>query len=385
VIIILSVGLIRGQTGIQSFELPKPKIETPHQVLVRVVEVGINGTDYSIVQGNEFDMPPEENTMTLGHEVVGVVEEVGSEVRTVKVGDLVVATVRRGCGLCAPCLHGRSDMCQTGLFTERGIHKRHGFFTEYFVDDEEYVIRVPEGVEQLAVLAEPLSIAEKAVDEIKYIRAPVYWSCSHPDHSMESKEWGNCKLGLVVGAGPLGFLSAGVLRLNGVHTYVAEIVPEETPKIQLVKELGVHYINVKNRTAADVVEETGNLDIIIEASGASELALNLATGLARNGICVLTGIPRGEREVCLDGNLMARLLVRENQIVMGSVNSSRQHFALALNDLRALRENFGPTMQKVISHRYPLADFKRAFEHKEPGEIKSVFEVSKAAEIGKSA
>jgi len=272
-----------------------------------------------------------------------------------------------------------------GLFTERGIHKVHGFFTEYFVDDEEYIVRVPEGVEQLAVLVEPLSIAEKAVDEIKYIRAPVYWSYSHPDHSMESKEWGNCKLGLVVGAGPLGFLSAGVLRLNGVHTYVAEIVPEETPKIQLVKELGAHYINVRNRTAADVVEETGHLDIIIEASGVSELALNLATGLARNGICVLTGIPRGEREVCLDGNLMARLLVRENQIVMGSVNSSRRHFALALNDLRALHENFGPTMRKVVSHRYPLADFKRAFEHREPGEIKSVFEVSKAAEMGKAA
>jgi len=385
VITILAIGLIRGKEGIQSFELPKPEIKAPTQVLVRVVEAGINGTDYSIVQGNEFDMPPDEDTMTLGHEAVGVVEEVGSDVRTLREGDLVVPTVRRGCGLCAPCIHSRSDMCQTGLFTERGIHKRHGYFTEYFVDDEEYIIRVPEDVESLAVLAEPLSIAEKAVDEVKYIRAPVFWSCSHPDHSMESKEWGNCKVGLVVGAGPLGFLSTGVLRLNGVHTYVAEIVPEDTPKVQLAKELGAHYINVKGRHANDVIRETGHLDVIIEASGASELALNLAVGLARNGICVLTGIPRGEREVCLDGNLMARLLVKENQVVMGSVNSSRQHFALALDDLRSLRENFGPTMQKVISHRYPLADFKKAFERREPGEIKSVFEVSEMGAIGRAA
>ncbi|HZD58838.1 MAG TPA: glucose 1-dehydrogenase [Anaerolineae bacterium] len=383
--IILAVGLIRGKEGIQSFELPKPKIQSPTDVLVRVIEVGINGTDYSIVQENEFDMPPGEDTMTLGHETVGMVEEIGPEVGTLKEGDLVVPTVRRGCGLCAPCLHGRSDMCQTGLYTERGIHKRHGYFTEYFVDDEEYIVKVPEGVEPLAVLTEPLSIAEKAISEIKYIQAPAFWSCSHPDHSMESEGWGNCKVGLVVGAGPLGFLSTGVLRLNGIHTYVAEIVSEDTPKVQLVKEFRAHYVNVKDRGADDVIRETGNLDIIIEASGASELALNLTVGLARNGICVLTGIPRGRREVCLDGNLMARTLVKENQVVMGSVNSSRQHFILALDDLRSLRENYGPTMQKVISHRYPLADFKRVFEHREPGEIKSVFEVSEMGAIREAA
>lgn len=189
-IIIIAVGLIKGQEGIRSFDLPKPEIQTPTQVLVRVVEAGIDGTDYAIVQENEFDMPPEENTMTLGHEAVGIVEEVGSEVKTLKEGDLVVPTVRRGCGLCAPCLHGRSDMCETGLFTERGIHKRHGFFTEYFVDDEEYILKVPEGVENLAVLTEPLSIAEKAVNEIKYIQAPAFWSCSHPGHSMDSEGLG---------------------------------------------------------------------------------------------------------------------------------------------------------------------------------------------------
>lgn len=144
--IVIAVGLIRGQEGIQSFDLPKPEIQTPTQVLVRIVEAGIDGTDYAIVQGNEFDMHPEEDTMTLGHEAVGIVEEIGPEVKTLKEGDLVVSTVRRSCGLCAPCLHGRSDMCETGLFTERGIHKTHGFFTEYFVDDEEYIVKVPKAL-----------------------------------------------------------------------------------------------------------------------------------------------------------------------------------------------------------------------------------------------
>lgn len=380
-----AVGLIRGEEGVRLFDVDEPEITASTQVRVRVVQAGIDGTDYAIVRDNEFEMAAGEDVMVLGHEAVGIVEEVGADVRTLKAGDLVVPTVRRGCDLCAPCIHGRSDMCQTGLYTERGIHNAHGYFTEYFVDEEDYILPVPRGVEALSVLTEPLSVAEKALSEIKYIQAPAFWSCSHPDHSMLSKEWGNCRVGLVVGAGPLGFLSVCALRLNGVHTYVAEVVPEDTPKIQLVRELGAHSVDVRDKSADDVIEETGPLDIIIEASGATELALHLSLALARNGICVLTGIPRGEREVCLDGNLFSRNLVKMNQIVMGSVNSSRKHFALALDDLCALRENFGPTMQKIISHHYGLDDFDAAFGHRPPGEIKSVFDISEMTAVGRAA
>jgi threonine dehydrogenase-like Zn-dependent dehydrogenase len=91
--------------------------------------------------------------------MVGVVEEVGSEVMSVTPGDTVVMTVRRGCGICPPCLHNQSDMCMTGLYTERGIHKRDGYFTEFVVDQEQYAVKVPPDLAKLAVFTEPLSIA----------------------------------------------------------------------------------------------------------------------------------------------------------------------------------------------------------------------------------
>ncbi|MDI6817525.1 MAG: glucose 1-dehydrogenase [Actinomycetota bacterium] len=370
-----AVGLVRGKEGVHLFDAPKPTITSPRQVLVKVIEAGIDGTDFETVTHNRFSMSQEEDTMIIGHEAVGIIEEVGSEVSTLAVGDVVVPTVRRGCGLCAPCLHNRSDMCQTGLYTERGIKGANGYFTEFFVDDEDYLVRVPDGLEPYAVLSEPLSIAEKAVDEIKHFRSRVFWSCNHPEHSIESQGWGNCKVALVIGAGSLGFLSTAVLRLSGIHTFVAEIAPEDSLKVRLIKELGAHYLNTKDKTAHEVTAEIGNPDIIIEASGATELALNLTTGLARNGVCVLTGIPSGSKEVCLEGDLMARTLVLENQIVFGSVNSGRTHFDMALQDLQRLREEYGTTLSKVIQTRYSLGDYKDAFLKRDAEGIKSVFNI----------
>lgn len=377
-----AIGLIRGKEGVQRFEVPRPAVTSARQVLVRVIEAGIDGTDLETVARNKFNMPLGEDTMIVGHEAIGIVEDIGGEVTSVDIGDIVVPTVRRGCGLCAPCLHNRSDMCQTGLYTERGIKGANGYFTEYFADDEDYIVRVPAGIEAYAVLAEPLSVAEKAVDEIKHFRSRALWSCDYPDYNIESEGWGNCRVGLVIGAGSLGFLSTAVLRLGGVQTFVAEIAPEDSLKVRLVKELGAHYVNTKNKSAADVINITGNPDIIIETSGVTELALNLTTGLARNGVCVLTGIPSGSQEVCLNGDFMARTLVLENQIVFGSVNSSRIHFKLALQDLQKLRDEYGTLLSRVINKRYSPDEYREAFAGHDTDGVKSVFSLSEGAARG---
>jgi threonine dehydrogenase-like Zn-dependent dehydrogenase len=372
----LAVGLKKGIKGVTSFEVEKPQIEQPNQVLVRVIQAGIDGTDHSIVKNNLFDPPLGQEYMILGHEAIGVVEEVGKEVKHLKVGDMVVPTVRRGCGLCASCLHGESDMCSTGLYTERGIRRKDGFFTEYFVDEEEYIVPVPAGLEKYGVLTEPISIAEKAIAEIRYIQNRLPWSCIHPDHRYETSGWGSCKTALVIGAGPLGFMLTALLRMQGVHTYVAEIVPEESIKIQLIKAMGAHYINVANIDKREIAKLTGSLDIVIEASGASELALNLITILGRNGIFVLTGIPLGAKQMCLDGHLLLRQMVSFNQVVIGSVNSNRTHFIAALKDIGRLRKTFGPPFARLITHRFRLEQYQEAFRVSSADSLKVVFDIS---------
>jgi threonine dehydrogenase-like Zn-dependent dehydrogenase len=115
----LAVGMVRVKPGVHSFDLPEPGIQQPGQVLVRVKEVGLDGTDFGIVSHGQPDIAEGRNEIVLGYEMVGVVEAVETGVTRLVAGDNVTMTVRRGCGICHPCLHNQSDMCMTGLFTER--------------------------------------------------------------------------------------------------------------------------------------------------------------------------------------------------------------------------------------------------------------------------
>lgn len=141
----------------------------------------------------------------------------------------------------------------TGLFTERGIHKLDGFLTEYVVDQEQYMVRIPTELVDLAVFTEPLSIVEKAIDQIRIIQSRLPWTCTHPEHGFESAEWGGCKTALVVGAGPLGLLAAALIRLSTARTFVADIVPDDSPKARLVDKLGAHYIDVRDKEPQGVI------------------------------------------------------------------------------------------------------------------------------------
>lgn len=112
----LAIGMIRGKPGIHAFEIPMPEIRQPDEVLIRVKEVGLDGTDFNALKYNLQDIAEDRNEMAMGHEMVGVVEEVGPAVKSVRRGDTVTVTVRRGCDHCHPCLHNASDMCLTGHF-----------------------------------------------------------------------------------------------------------------------------------------------------------------------------------------------------------------------------------------------------------------------------
>jgi len=372
----LAVGLKRDLKGVTELEIEKPAIEKPKQVLVRILKAAIDGTDRAIVRYHLFDPPPEEDIMVLGHEAVGLVEAVGDEVKTLKVGDIVVPTVRRGCGRCPSCLHNQSDMCSTGLYTERGIHKLPGFFTQYIVDEEDYLVPVPKELEYLAILVEPLSIGEKIMEQIQTIQSRLPWGCAHPNHKHIQDNWASCKGALVIGAGPLGFLIVCLMEMYGMDTYVAINRPEDNIRVKLMKEMGARYIDSRDGNQFEIAKQTGPLDIIIDASGASRVALDLINILDRNGIYVLTGIPREVSEVCLDGDALVRQLVRYNQVVVGSINSNRIHFETAIKHLAEIRERHSLVLEKMITDFYPLEDYKEAFERRNQDQFKAVFDLT---------
>src|SRR2546429_5631891 len=173
--------------------------------LMRVLEVGIDGTDTEINQGLYGEPPPGANFLVIGHEALSLVEGVGDGVSGFTRGDLVVSTVRRPDN-CPNCQAGESDMCLFGNYTERGIKGAHGHMSDYYSEKPEFMVKIPATLRRFAVLLEPLSIVEKATFQAWKIQERMVWQ---PQRAV------------VLGAGPIGVLRTSLppLRRLEVHVY----------------------------------------------------------------------------------------------------------------------------------------------------------------------
>ncbi len=146
-------------------EVPKPTIDDipgGRGVLVRLLRCGVDGTDKEINAAEYGAAPDGFDFLVIGHENFGRVEAVGPSVTEFQPGDYVVATVRRR-GTSIYDQIGTYDMTTDGVYFERGVSRRHGYMTEYYVDDPEYIVNVPPGLRDIAVIAEPLSVSEKGI------------------------------------------------------------------------------------------------------------------------------------------------------------------------------------------------------------------------------
>src|SRR5436309_4478616 len=131
-------------------------------VLVRLLRCGVDGTDKEINAAEYGRAPQGYDFLVIGHENFGRVEAVGPNVTELSPGDYVVATVRRR-GTSIYDQIGTYDMTTDEVYYERGVSRRHGYLTEFYVDDPEYIVKVPDGLRDIAVLAGPLSVSEKGI------------------------------------------------------------------------------------------------------------------------------------------------------------------------------------------------------------------------------
>src|SRR3989454_9003518 len=148
-------------------DLPKPALDqvpSGRGVLVKVLRVGVDGTDKEINAAEYGAAPEGYEFLVIGHEGFGRVEAVGPSVTEVRPGDYVVATVRRP-GRSLYDLIGTNDMTTDDTYFERGISLRHGFLTEFYVDDAEFIVKVPRGLRATGVLLEPMTVVEKGITQ----------------------------------------------------------------------------------------------------------------------------------------------------------------------------------------------------------------------------
>jgi glucose 1-dehydrogenase len=288
----------------------------------------------------------------IGHEALAEVVATGSAVERFRAGDLVVPSVRRPCPHpgCLACRAGHQDYCYTGDFRERGIGQAHGYMAESAVGQERYLNLVPPDLREIAVLTEPLTIAEKALGQITWMmqqRPP--WL----DPRTPGEERGDGLSALVLGIGPVGLLGATVLASAGFTTYVYSRELPPSPRIDLAAAIGATYVSSQAATFADLAERIGNIDLVYEAVGHSHFALEALRVLGTNGIFVLTGVPGIQPFIEADPARLMRDMVLKNQVLLGTVNAGPDAFASALRNLDAFRQRWPAVVAALIGGRYP--------------------------------
>ena len=363
-----AIAIVPGTAGSRLVERPEPSVAKPDEVKVRIIRVGICGTDREEVSGGRAQAPDGQTELVIGHEMLGQVVSAGSSVTRVKPGDYAVFTVRRGCGECACCLMNRADMCQTGKYRERGIRGLDGYQTEYVVDQEQYIVRVPPELEPVGVLMEPLSVVEKAIDEALRVQ-----TVRCPDAAV-TPDWLHGRRCLVAGLGPVGLLAAMVLYLRGGEVYGLDVVDSTTARPKWLDGIGGRYIDGRQIPADQVEKKIGAMDFILDATGIAQLEFNLLDALALNGMYVLTGIPGGDRPLQIPGGELIRQLVLENQVMLGSVNAARGHFRMAADDLSQAHLRWGAQIAGLITNRYSWDEFAGLMDEHQPNAIKEVIE-----------
>ena len=346
-----------------------PRITRATEVRLRMLEVGVCGTDREIACF-EYGTPPDgQQHLVIGHESLGEVVETGAAVTGLEVGDLVVPMVRRPCphDHCAACRQDRQDFCYTGDFVERGIKQSHGFMTPHVVEDQRYLVPVPRELRDVAVLVEPLTIAEKALAELAVVQQRLPWACS----IARGSERHSCPRALVLGAHPVGLLGAMALRNAGFDTVVYSKSPAPNPSADVVAAIGGRYVSSEEVGVDELAELVGGIDVVFEAVGASQLAFDVLRVLGTNGIFIFTGVPARKGPIEVDADLLMRNLVLKNQVVLGSVNASRADFERAIADLSDFMVRWPDAVRGLISGRHPLDAFERLLTTR-PGGIKHV-------------
>jgi glucose 1-dehydrogenase len=363
-----AVAVYPGKPGSAHLaEVPEPSLDQipdGRGVLVRVLRVGLDGTDHEINEGQYGTAPEGDDFLVLGHESLGVVEEVGPAVAEMSSGDHVVARVRRA-GSSVYDRIDMPDMTTDDEYLEHGISRVHGFLTERYVEEPRYLIRIPPTLRDVGVLLEPTSVVEKGIHQAYEIQRRL--------------RVGEPLRAAVLGAGTIGLLATMALRNRGLEVMTFGL--DEAPYLNsdLVEALGAGYAGTRARTIPQIAEEHGQFDLIFEATGFSPLVFEaMCLLLGKNGVIVLSSVTGGARRLEVPSDAINLDFVLGNKVMVGTVNANRLHFEEGVRDLAIAEAQYPGWLGRLLTHPVPGLD---AFDEAlrllgTPGVIKVFVEVA---------
>ncbi len=318
----------KAEPGLWLEEVPMPRIGI-NDILIGVVKTAICGTDVHIYNWDAWAQKTIRVPMAIGHEFVGRIVEIGSNVRDFAVGDLVSAEGHVVCGRCRNCLAGRRHLCTA----PKGIGvNRDGAFAEY--------ISVP-------------------VTNVWYCDTSIptdVLSCFDPLGNAAHTALSFNLVGedvLITGAGPIGCMAAGIARKVGArHVVVTDVNPY---RLDLAKRMGATLtVDVRNTRLADAQKQLGmkeGFDVGMEMSGNPEALREMIANMAHGGKIALLGIlPRTEIEwdfVVFNGLTLKGIYGREMYETWYKVTMLIQG---------------GLDLKPLITHRFHYTEFQKGFD-----------------------
>jgi threonine dehydrogenase-like Zn-dependent dehydrogenase len=338
-----AVAVFPGKPGSAHLtDIPEPSlgaVPDGRGVLVRILRVGLDGTDREINAGEYGAAPNGVDYLVVGHESLGLVEQVGPAVTELMPGDYVVARVRRA-GSSVYDLIDSPDLTTDDDYFEHGISRVHGFLTERYVEEPRYLIRIPPALRDVAVLLEPLSVAEKGIVEAYEIQRRL-------------KVWPP-RRAAVLGAGTIGLLASMVLRNRGLEVTTYGLDPAPYLNSDLIHELGARYVSTKETTLLEDVAEHGAYDLVFEATGYSPIVFDaMCHTVAKNGVLILASVTGGMRRSDVPSDAINLDFVLGNKVMFGTVNAGREHFEEGVRDMAMSEANRPGWLARLLTH--PIA------------------------------
>lgn len=317
-----------GVGNVEFCEIEEPKVG-PHDVKIAVQAVGICGTDIKIRRGEAWSNPP----VVLGHELSGIIAEVGSAVSDLKVGQRVVTeTGAVVCGHCYYCKTGNFLMCRDRLSIGYGVD---GGMTQFCVVPEDIIHSLPEDVSfEEGSLCEPAAVAVHAV-----------YDSVRPEPG---------DLVIVIGAGAIGLLVAQIAKDFGATVIITGLTHDRL-RLDKAKQLGIDYaVDTQTEDLEALVmklSENMGADLVYECSGSASGVRTGMSMLKKLGSLVQIGLTKPTLEI--EYSMLTGKQIR----LVGTFGHKWQSWETALHLIQTGKLN----TKALITHTFPLSEWEEAF------------------------
>lgn len=318
-----------GQPGLWLEDVPMPEVRI-NDVLIKILRTGICGTDVHIYNWDQWAQKTIPVPMVVGHEFVGEIVEVGSNVHDFNVGDIVSGEGHVVCGHCRNCMAGRRHLCKD----TKGVGvNRPGAFAEYLSLPQtnvwHHAAEIPRDIQ---AIFDPFGNAVHTALEFDVLGEDV----------------------LITGAGPIGIMAAAIVRHAGArHVVITDVNPW---RLELAQRMGVqHAVNVSSKRISEVQRELGmkeGFDVGLEMSGNHRAFEEMIDNMCHGGKIALLGIP--DKEIAINWNH-----VIFNMLTIRGIYG-REMYETWYKMTSMLQS--GLDIMPVITHRLPVDDFQQGFD-----------------------